>query len=91
VHKADVPAARRAVLAIVSSLTPVDTFGAHSAGTVVIGDNYAVHQCGSAMRNHSVDVSVVLPQVAKFSASLAQLDVVVARTRAGWVVFDRRH
>lgn len=91
VRKADVPAARHAVLAIVSSLTAADTLGAHSAGRVVIGDDYAVHQCGTTMRGHAVDVSIVLPQVAKFSASLAQLDLVVARTRAGWVVFDRRH
>jgi hypothetical protein len=27
----------------------------------------------------------------KSSASLSQLDLVVARTKAGWVVFDRRH
>jgi hypothetical protein len=86
----DVPAAKRAVLAIIDRLTTLDTLGARAAGTLVTGTSYATHQCGALMRNHSVDVGVRLPKVTN-SASLSQLDLVVARTQAGWVVFDRRH
>jgi hypothetical protein len=42
------------------------------------------------MSGRSIDVFVALPQVTG-SASLSQLDLVVARTASGWVVFDRRH
>ena len=89
-RKADVPAATAAVLAITGRLTQLDTFGARAQGTLVTDTGYATHQCGSLMRNRSVDVGVVLPRVTN-SASLSQLDLVVARAREGWVVFDRRH
>lgn len=93
-READVPAATAAVVAIVADVVPKDgsqdPTGARGQGTLVTGDDYAIHQCGTAMRNHSVDVFVTLPRVT-FSASLAQLDLVVARTQDGWVVFDRRH
>jgi hypothetical protein len=56
----------------------------------VTADDYAIHQCGSLMRRRSVDVFVFLPKVQN-SASLSQLDLVVAKTLAGWIVFDRRH
>jgi hypothetical protein len=88
--KADLPAARRAILAIVGQLTALDTSGAHAGATVVTGTEYAVHQCGTAMRRHAADVAVLLPKVT-FSASLASIDVEIARTLAGWIVFDRRH
>jgi hypothetical protein len=90
-RKADVLGARRAVLVIVARLTWVDTSGARSAGRVAMGDDYAMHQCGSAMRGHAADVSIVTPQVRIGASSLGQFEVVVARTREGWVVFDRRH
>jgi hypothetical protein len=89
-RKADVTNAVAAVLAITGELTQLDTFGARAQGTLVTGTGYATHQCGSLMRNRSVDVGVVLPGVTN-SASLSQLDLVVARAREGWVVFDRRH
>jgi hypothetical protein len=56
----------------------------------VTRDNYAIHQCGALMRRRAIDVSVHLPRVT-FSASLSQIDVDIARTSKGWVVFDRRH
>jgi hypothetical protein len=87
---ADAAGAEQAVLAIVDRLTTLDTLDARARGTLVTATSYATHQCGALMRNRSVDVGVVLPKVTN-SASLSQLDVVVARTKAGWVVFDRRH
>jgi hypothetical protein len=86
----DLSDAAGAVLAIVGRLTALDTFGARAGATLVTGTDYGVHQCGTKMRGHAADVAVLLPQV-KSSASLSQLDLVVARTRSGWVVFDRRH
>jgi len=88
--KGDLADAAGAVLAIVGRLTSLETFGARARPALVAGSGYAIHQCGSLMRGRSVDVGVVLPRVT-FSASLSQLDLVLARTRAGWVVFDRRH
>jgi hypothetical protein len=88
---ADVRGAQRAAVAIVARLTALDTYGARSlGGRIVTGNDYAVHQCGTAMRRHAVGVSIALPRQLP-SASLSQLGVVVARTRAGWVVFDRPH
>ena len=88
--RADIPAAERAVLAITPKVTTLDTLDARARGQLVTGTSYATHQCGADMRNRAVDVGVRLPRVT-FSASLSQLDVVIARTTAGWVVFDRRH
>jgi hypothetical protein len=78
------------VLAIVDRLTTLNALDARAHGTLVTGTSYATHQCGTRMRGRAVDVGVVLPRVTH-SASLSQLDLVVARTKAGWVVFDRRH
>jgi hypothetical protein len=88
--KRDLRDAAGAVLAIVGRLTALDTFGARAGATLLTGTEYGVHQCGTKMRGHAADVAVLLPEVTS-SASLSQLDLVVARTKAGWVVFDRRH
>jgi hypothetical protein len=86
---ADVSAAVAAALTVVPKLTDGPR-GAKGHGTLVTKSGYAVHQCGERMRRRSVDVSIVLPEVTN-SASLAQLDIDIARTSRGWVVFDRRH
>ena len=78
------------MLAITPKLTTLDTLDARARGQLVTGTSYATHQCGATVRNRAVDVGVRLPRVT-FSASLSQLDLQVARTTAGWVVFDRRH
>lgn len=93
--RADVPAAVQAVLTTVKRLVQpgpqgLDPTGAQGHGTLVTRDNYAIHQCGALMRRRAIDVSVHLPRVT-FSASLSQIDVDIARTSKGWVVFDRRH
>jgi hypothetical protein len=49
----------------------------------------AVADCGDLVARRSAEVDVVLPRVAKVSASLSQLSYFVAKTTRGWVVWER--
>ena len=49
----------------------------------------AAADCGAVVASRSVEVDVVLPRLAKVSASLSQLTYFVARTTRGWVVWER--
>lgn len=69
-----------------------DLVGARASGTLGHGmprHGEAVADCGVTVANRSVEVDVVLPRVAKTSASLSQLTYFVARTRQGWTVWER--
>jgi hypothetical protein len=49
----------------------------------------AASDCGPAVASRSFEVDVVLPRIAKVSASLSQLTYFVARTAQGWTVWER--
>jgi hypothetical protein len=49
----------------------------------------AAHDCGATVADRSVEVDVVLPKLAKVSASLSQQTYFLARTASGWVVWER--
>jgi hypothetical protein len=49
----------------------------------------AAADCGALVSLRSVEVDVVLPRVAKVSASLSQLTYFVAKTAQGWTVWER--
>lgn len=49
----------------------------------------AAADCGPIVASSSFEVDVVLPRLAKVSASLSELTYFVARTAQGWVVWER--
>jgi hypothetical protein len=49
----------------------------------------AAHDCGAAVAGRSVEVDVVLPRLARVSASLSELTYFVAKTPSGWEVWER--
>jgi hypothetical protein len=51
----------------------------------------AVHACGAVVGARTVEVDVVLPKLERISASLSQLSYFLARTPAGWTVWQRIH
>jgi hypothetical protein len=72
--------------------SPRDVAGA--TATVHLGAKMPRHgeaaiDCGAAVAWRSVEVDVVLPRVAKVSASLSQLTYFVAKTTQGWTVWER--
>jgi hypothetical protein len=69
-----------------------DLGGARASGTLgrtMPRYGEAVSDCGAGVAARSVEVDVVLPRVAKVSASLSQLTYFVARTAQGWTVWER--
>ncbi|MGH2935227.1 MAG: hypothetical protein ACRDL2_12055 [Gaiellaceae bacterium] len=49
----------------------------------------AAADCGAIVASRSFEVDVVLPKIAKVSASLSQLTYFVAKTAQGWTVWER--
>jgi hypothetical protein len=49
----------------------------------------AAADCGATVAARSIEVDVVLPKIAKISASLSQLTYFVAKTSQGWTVWER--
>jgi len=71
---------------------PSDAVGADAkgrAGTAMPRYGEAVADCGKTVAARSVEVDVVLPRIAKVSASLSQLTYFVAQTPRGWTVWER--
>jgi hypothetical protein len=95
VSQAKVGAAIRYVLRWLPAHYPgrqSDLAGAVAAGRVGRSSprfGEAVSDCGTTVANRSFEVDVVLPKVAKVSASLSQLTFFVAKTRGGWIVWER--
>jgi hypothetical protein len=90
--KADVAAAKRYLLRWLPAHYGGDSTGA--TATAHLGNAAprfveAAHDCGRAVATRSVEVDVVLPKVAKISASLSQLTYFVAKTAQGWTVWER--
>jgi hypothetical protein len=73
---------------------PAQLAGAHataSLGPDAPRSGAAVSACGAVVGARTVEVDVVLPRLEKISASLSQLSYFVARTPAGWTVWQRIH
>jgi len=71
---------------------PSDTVGADAKGhpgTAMPRYGEAVADCGTTVAARSVEVDVVLPRIAKVSASLSELTYFVAETPQGWTVWER--
>jgi hypothetical protein len=71
---------------------PRDVAGARATtrlGPAMPRHGEAVADCGDLVARRSAEVDVVLPRVAKVSASLSQLSYFVAKTTRGWVVWER--
>jgi hypothetical protein len=71
---------------------PRDVAGATAVarlGAAMPRHGEAVADCGRTVAARSVEVDVVLPRIAKVSASLSQLTFFVARTSGGWTVWER--
>ncbi len=49
----------------------------------------AAADCGAVVASRSFEVDVVLPKIAKVSASLSELTYFVAKTSSGWTVWER--
>jgi hypothetical protein len=49
----------------------------------------AAADCGAIVASRSFEVDIVLPRVAKVSASLSELTYFVAKTSSGWTVWER--
>ena len=60
-----------------------------AAGADAPRHGQAAHDCGGAVAARSVEVDVVLPRLAKVSASLSQQTYFLAKTQAGWVIWER--
>jgi hypothetical protein len=91
----DVEAARRYVLSWLPAHyrgDPSETAGATAtahAGRDAPRTGQAEHYCGALVSDRTVEVDVVLPKLAKVSASLSQLAYFAARTPEGWTVWAR--
>ena len=71
---------------------PAETVNATAtaaAGTDAARHGQAAHYCGTTVAERTVEVDVVLPRLARVSASLSQLTYFVARTSSGWTVWAR--
>ena len=71
---------------------PSDTVGADAKGhpgTAMPRYGEAVADCGTTVAARSVEVDVVLPRIAKVSASVSELTYFVAETPQGWTVWER--
>jgi len=69
-----------------------DLAGARASGTLgrkMPRYGEAAADCGALVASRSVEVDVVLPKVAKVSASLSELTYFVAKTPQGWSVWER--
>jgi hypothetical protein len=69
-----------------------DLIGARATrklGTAMPRYGQAAADCGAFVARRSVEVDIVLPKLEKVSASLSQLTYFVAKTAAGWVVWER--
>jgi hypothetical protein len=49
----------------------------------------AAHDCGAPVADRSVEVDVVLPKLARVSASLSEQTYFLAKTATGWLVWER--
>jgi hypothetical protein len=93
--KADVAAAKGYVLGWLPSHyrgDPSEVAGATAtaaAGADAPRHGQAAHDCGAQVAARTVEVDVVLPKLAKVSASLSQLTYFAARTPEGWTVWAR--
>ena len=93
------PADAAAAQAYVLRWLPAHYFGAPSdvvgatatahAGAAMPRHGEAAADCGARVASRSVEVDVVLPRVAKVSASLSQLTYFAAKTAQGWTVWER--
>lgn len=91
----DAAAAKRYVLGWLPSHYPGGPAEAAGAtATAAAGDEaprrgQAAYYCGAEVAVRTVEVDVVLPELAKVSASLSQLAYFAARTPDGWTVWAR--
>jgi hypothetical protein len=88
----DVAAAKRFLLGWLPAHYDGDATGA--TATAYLGKaspryGEAAHDCGRLVATRSIEVDVVLPKLAKVSASLSQLTYFVAKTSGGWTVWER--
>jgi hypothetical protein len=93
--RSDVDAARRYVLRWLPAHydgNAGDVVGAIAtarAGNAMPRHDEAAHDCGARVASRSVEVDVVLPILARVSASLSELTYFVAKTPQGWSVWER--
>jgi len=88
----DVEAAKAYLLGWLPAHYPGDARGATAtaaAGDAAPRHGQAAADCGVDVARQSVEVDVILPALAKISASLSQLTYFVAKTPDGWVVWER--
>jgi hypothetical protein len=71
---------------------PADVAGATAtakAGSAAPRHSEAAFDCGAVVGSRTVEVDIVLPRIAKVSASLSELTYFAAKTSQGWTVWER--